>query len=117
VRSASSLEQFGRVRGEEDAVDRQCFATALDWIAYAVDIAGGDRGDSLKRIEAGQYPRTVKTTLDGLDQRAGLEGRSDNSARDFFFYSPERPRRRWAGSLTWSRRQMRIIQAISLPDV
>jgi hypothetical protein len=82
-----------------------------------VDIAGGDRGDSLKKIEAGQYPRTVKTTLDGLDQRAGLEGRSDNSARDFFFYSPERPRRRWAGSLTWSRRQMRIIQAISLPDV
>jgi hypothetical protein len=52
-----------------------------------VDIAGGPKGDGLKQqIEAGQYPGIVKTTLDGLDQRAYLEDTSEKSARDFFFY-------------------------------
>ena len=52
-----------------------------------VDIAGGPKGDGLKtQIEAGSYPGIVKTTLDGFDQRAYLEGTSDKSARDFFFY-------------------------------
>jgi arylsulfatase len=52
-----------------------------------VDIAGGPKGDGLKQqIEAGQYPGIVKTTLDGVNQRAYLEGTSEKSARDYFFY-------------------------------
>ena len=52
-----------------------------------VDIAGGPKGDGLKkRIEAGQYPGIVKTTLDGVNQRDYLEGKSEKSARDYFFY-------------------------------
>src|SRR6476661_1196025 len=52
-----------------------------------VDIAGGAKGDALKQqIEAGQYPGIVKTTLDGVNQREYLEGKSENSARDYFFY-------------------------------
>jgi arylsulfatase A-like enzyme len=60
---------------------------SLDWVPTFVDIAGGPKGDSLKKqIEAGKYPGIVKTTLDGVDQRAYLEGTSDKSARDTFFY-------------------------------
>ncbi len=60
---------------------------ALDWLPTFVDIAGGPKGDGLKKqIEAGQYPGIVKTTLDGFDQRDYLEGTSDKSARDVFFY-------------------------------
>jgi arylsulfatase A-like enzyme len=67
-------------------VINQLFA-ALDWVPTFVDIAGGPKGDGLKKqIEAGQYPGIVKTTLDGFDQRDFLEGNSTKSARDFFFY-------------------------------
>ena len=67
-------------------VKNQLFA-ALDWVPTFVDIAGGPKGDGLKKqIEAGQYPGIVKTTLDGFDQRAYLEGTSEKSARDVFFY-------------------------------
>src|ERR1700757_4487649 len=67
-------------------VKNQLFAS-LDWVPTFVDIAGGPKGDGLKtQIEAGQYPGIVKTTLDGFDQRAYLEGTSEKSARDFFFY-------------------------------
>jgi arylsulfatase A-like enzyme len=67
-------------------VDDQLFA-ALDWLPTLVDIAGGPKGDELKKqIEAGQYPGIVKTTLDGFDQREYLEGKSPKSARDVFFY-------------------------------
>ena len=60
---------------------------ALDWLPTLVDIAGGPKGDDLKKqIEAGSYPGIVKTTLDGFDQRDYLEGKSDKSARDVFFY-------------------------------
>jgi arylsulfatase A-like enzyme len=60
---------------------------ALDWLPTFVNIAGGAKGDQLKRrIEAGQYPGIVKTTLDGVDQTEYLSGRSENSARDTFFY-------------------------------
>ena len=63
----------------------QIFAS-LDWLPTFVDIAGGPKGDGLKKqIEAGEYPGIVKTTLDGVDQRDYLEGKSD-SARDTFFY-------------------------------
>jgi arylsulfatase A-like enzyme len=67
-------------------VKNQLFA-ALDWLPTLVDIAGGPKGDGLKQqLEAGQYPNIVKTTLDGFDQRTYLEGTSEKSARDFFFY-------------------------------
>jgi len=67
-------------------VKDQMFA-ALDWVPTFVDIAGGPKGDGLKQqIEAGQYPGIVKTTLDGFDQRAYLEGSTETSARDHFFY-------------------------------
>ena len=67
-------------------VKNQLFA-ALDWLPTLVDIAGGPKGDELKKqIEAGSYPGIVKTTLDGFDQRDYLEGKSDKSARDVFFY-------------------------------
>jgi len=67
-------------------VKDQLFA-ALDWVPTLVDIAGGPKGDELKKqIEAGKYPGIVKTTLDGFNQRAYLEGKSEKSARDYFFY-------------------------------
>ena len=67
-------------------IKNQLFAS-LDWLPTFVDIAGGPKGDGLKKqIEAGRYPGIVKTTLDGVDQRAYLEGTSDTSARDVFFY-------------------------------
>ena len=67
-------------------VKNQLFA-ALDWVPTLVDIAGGPKGDGLKKqIEAGQYPGIVKTTLDGVNQRDYLEGKSEKSARDYFFY-------------------------------
>ena len=60
---------------------------SLDWVPTLVDIAGGPSGDGLKsQIEAGKYPGIVKTTLDGVDQRDYLEGKSAKSARDTFFY-------------------------------
>ena len=60
---------------------------SLDWLPTFVNIAGGAKGDALKkRIEAGQYPGIVKTTLDGVDQIEYLAGRSEKSARDTFFY-------------------------------
>jgi arylsulfatase A-like enzyme len=67
-------------------VHSQLFA-ALDWVPTLVDIAGGAKGEDLKKqIEAGQYPGIVKTTLDGVNQRDYLEGKSEKSARDFFYY-------------------------------
>jgi len=67
-------------------VKNEIFAS-LDWLPTLVDIAGGPSGDGLKKqIEAGTYPGIVKTTLDGVDQRAYLEGKSDTSARNTFFY-------------------------------
>ena len=64
----------------------QMFAS-LDWLPTFVDIAGGAKSNDLKaQIEKGTYPGIVKTTLDGVNQRAYLEGTSDKSARDVFFY-------------------------------
>jgi len=67
-------------------VHNQLFAS-LDWVPTLVDIAGGAKGEDLKKqIEAGQYPGIVKTTLDGFNQRDYLEGKSSKSARDHFYY-------------------------------
>jgi arylsulfatase len=60
---------------------------ALDWLPTLVEIAGGPKGNDLKKqIEAGQYPGIVKTTLDGVNQLTYLVGNSEESARDYFFY-------------------------------
>lgn len=60
---------------------------SLDWVPTLVDIAGGPKGDGLKEeIEKGAYPGIVKTTLDGMDVRDYLEGKTPNSPRDHFFY-------------------------------
>ncbi len=66
---------------------------SLDWLPTLVDIAGGPKGNELKaQIEAGSYPGIVKTTLDGVNQRAYLEGKSKKSARDvFYYYSGKEP--------------------------
>ena len=60
---------------------------SLDWMPTFVEIAGGPKGDALKKqIEAGQYPGFVKTTLDGVNQIDYLTGKTDKSARDVFYY-------------------------------
>ena len=67
-------------------IKNEIFAS-LDWLPTLVDIAGGPKGDGLKqKIESGTYPGIVKTTLDGVDQRDYLEGNTQKSARDTFFY-------------------------------
>src|SRR6516164_5818897 len=60
-------------------VKKELFA-ALDWLPTFVEIAGGPKGDGLKKqIEAGQYPGIVKTTLDGVNQIDYLTGKSEKS--------------------------------------
>ena len=67
-------------------VKNDMFAS-LDWLPTLVDIAGGPKANELKaQIEKGSYPGIAKTTLDGVNQRDYLEGKSDKSARDTFFY-------------------------------
>jgi arylsulfatase A-like enzyme len=72
-------------------VKDQMFA-ALDWLPTLVNIAGGPKGDELKKqIEAGQYPGILKTTLDGVDQLDYLEGKSDSARDTFFYYTGPKP--------------------------
>ncbi|CDM60855.1 MULTISPECIES: arylsulfatase [Rhizobium] len=67
-------------------VKNDIFAS-LDWLPTLVDIAGGPKKNELKaEIEKGAYPGIAKTTLDGVNQRDYLEGTSEKSARDTFFY-------------------------------
>jgi len=67
-------------------VKNEIFAS-LDWLPTLVNIAGGPKGNGLKeKIESGTYPGIVRTTLDGVDQRDYLEGNTEKSARDTFFY-------------------------------
>ena len=67
-------------------VHNQLFS-GLDWLPTLVDIAGGPKGDALKKqIEAGAYSGIIKTTLDGVNQRDFLEGKSERSAREVIFY-------------------------------
>jgi arylsulfatase len=66
--------------------------SSLDWVPTLVNIAGGPTGDALKKqIEAGKYPGIVKTTLDGIDQRAYLEGKADSARDTFFYYTGAQP--------------------------
>src|SRR5262245_17274778 len=83
-RSPCVIRWPGRIK--PGTVFNQLFA-ALDWVPTLVEIAGGPKGDGLKaQIEAGKYTGIVRTTLDGFNQRDLLEGRSDKSAREYFFY-------------------------------
>ncbi len=64
----------------------------LDWLPTLVNIAGGPTGDGLKKqIEAGKYPGIIKTTLDGYDQRAYLEGTGESARDHLFYYSGTHP--------------------------
>jgi arylsulfatase A-like enzyme len=66
---------------------------SLDWLPTLVNLAGGPKGNELKKkIESGTYPGIVKTTLDGVDQADYLLGKTQKSARDtFFYYSGSHP--------------------------
>ena len=76
---------------------RTSMFAALDWVPTLVDIAGGPKGDALKKqIEAGSYPGIVKTTLDGFDQTRLPRRHVGKSARDVFFYYSGATRRRCA---------------------
>ena len=60
---------------------------SLDWFPTLVEAAGGAKGNTLnEQIMAGKYPGFVKTKLDGVNQIDYLTGKSDNSAREVFFY-------------------------------
>ena len=64
----------------------------LDWLPTLVNIAGGPKGDGLKKqIEAGKYPGILKTTLDGFDQRDYIEGKADSAREHLFYYSGTHP--------------------------
>ncbi|HYQ71386.1 MAG TPA: arylsulfatase [Gammaproteobacteria bacterium] len=66
--------------------------SALDWVPTLVNIAGGPKGDELKKqIEAGKYTGIVKTTLDGFDQRDYLEGKGPSARDHLFYYSGSHP--------------------------
>jgi arylsulfatase len=60
---------------------------SLDWMPTLVDLAGVPKENDLKaQIEKGEYPGIVKTTLDGVNQRAYLLGEAEKPARDTFMY-------------------------------
>jgi arylsulfatase A-like enzyme len=66
--------------------------SSLDWVPTFVEIAGGPKGDELKKQVEKGYPGLVKTTLDGVNQIDYLTGKSDKSARDsFLYYSGKQP--------------------------
>ena len=60
---------------------------ALDWLPTLIDAVGGPKGNEVRtEIEKGGYHGFVKTTLDGFDQLDYLTGKTQESARDTFFY-------------------------------
>ena len=82
----SPVSFAGRVTFSRGTLFTEMFAS-LDWLPTFVEIAGGPKEDGLKkRLEAGSYPAIVKTTLDGVNQIDYLTGKSDQSARDVFYY-------------------------------
>ena len=102
-------------------VKNEMFA-ALDWLPTLVDIAGGAEGRRAEasRSRPGEYPGIVKTTLDGVNQRDYLEGKSDKSARDTSSTIPARPRRRCAtrtgrSTSRWCRRTRPAVSRALIP--
>ena len=72
-------------------VKTEMFAS-LDWLPTLVEIAGGPKGNDLKKqIEAGKYPGIVKTTLDGTNQLSYLEGTTKSNREVFFYYTGTHP--------------------------
>jgi arylsulfatase len=70
----------------EPGIIKDQIFSMLDFVPTLVDIAGGAKGNELnEQIMAGKYPGILKTKLDGVNQRAYLEGTGD-SARDYLFY-------------------------------
>ena len=66
--------------------------SSLDWLPTLVEVAGGPKGNDLKKqIEAGKYPGIVKTTLDGLNQLSYLEGTTKSNREVFFYYTGTHP--------------------------
>ena len=64
----------------------------LDFVPTLVDVGGGAKGEDLnKQIQAGKYPGIVKTKLDGVNQRAYLEGQGDSARDTLFYYSGTHP--------------------------
>jgi arylsulfatase len=54
--------------------------SSLDWLPSLVNVAGGAKGDALKKqIEGGKYSGIVKTTLDGMDNAEYLMGDAEKS--------------------------------------
>jgi arylsulfatase len=65
---------------------KEMFAS-YDWMPTLTEIAGGPKGDELdKQIQAGKYPKFVKTKLAGVNQIDYLTNKTDKSARDHFIY-------------------------------
>jgi len=65
---------------------KEMFAS-YDWMPTLAQIAGGPTGDKLgKQIEAGTYPKFVKTKLAGVNQFAYLTNKTTKSARETFIY-------------------------------
>ena len=81
---------------EPGTIKTDIFAS-LDWVPTLVEIAGGPTGNELKaQIERGEYPGIVKTTLDGVNQRAYLEGKSESRPATPSSTTPARTPRRSA---------------------
>lgn len=78
-------------------VKNELFAS-LDWLPTFVNIAGGPKGDGLKKQTG-----IVKTTLDGVDQLDYLEDKSKSQRATRSFTTPARTLRR---SDTASRRKV-----------
>ena len=73
-------------------VKNDIFAS-LDWLPTLVNIAGGAKGDALKkRIEAGSIPASSRPRSMASTRPNTCPGRSEKSARDtFFYYSGKHP--------------------------
>ena len=73
-------------------VKNEIFAS-LDWLPTFVDIAGGPKGDGLKKqIEAGKYPGSSRPRSTASIRSTTCRARSEKSARDtFFYYSSTHP--------------------------
>ena len=82
-------------------VYKEMFAS-LDWVPTFVDIAGGPKGDGLKKqIEAGSIPASSRPRSTASTSATTLKARRSKSARDIFFYYTG-PNRRRCGTRTGS---------------
>ena len=67
-------------------VKKEIFAS-LDWLPTLVERRRWTERQRAEEADRdGGYPGIVKTTLDGVDQLDYLEGKTEKSAREVFFY-------------------------------